>query len=183
MKRFDREARCASLLNHPNVVTIFDVGPSQGEGLPYIVLEYVDGRTFRQIVDSEGPLAFDRALELVAQVAQGLSRAHAAGIVHRDVKPANLMCTSSGVVKILDFGLAKLVQSCFAPAGESQTTAIRPNDITGAHALVGTPQYMLRSRRTPDSDVAYLMLSTATALPRVLAHLADDDRDVLFKAE
>ncbi len=142
LKRFDREARCASLLNHPNVVTIFDVGPSQGEGLPYIVMEYVDGRTFREIVDSEGPLAFDRALELVAQAAQGLSKAHAAGIVHRDLKPANLMCTSSGVVKILDFGLAKLVQSCFGPPGESQATTVRPSDITGAHALVGTPQYM-----------------------------------------
>jgi serine/threonine-protein kinase len=106
--RFEQEARAASSLNHPNIVTIHEVGKTSG--VPYIVMELVDGRTLREIVlQQEGrPLATKRLLEIAAQAADGLAKAHAAGIVHRDLKPENVMVTEDGFVKVLDFGLAKL---------------------------------------------------------------------------
>jgi serine/threonine-protein kinase len=106
--RFEQEARAASSLNHPNIVTIHEVGKTSG--VPYIVMEVVDGRTLREIVlQQDGrPLATKRLLEIGAQAADGLAKAHAAGIVHRDLKPENVMVTDDGFVKVLDFGLAKL---------------------------------------------------------------------------
>src|SRR5262245_16964874 len=115
LARFEREARTASGLNHPNIVTIYEVG--EFDGTSFIAMELVDGKTLRRLLDP-GPLSLKKLLPVAAQVASGLSRAHAAGIVHRDLKPENLMVTREGLVKILDFGLAKLME----PGPESDAT-------------------------------------------------------------
>ncbi len=105
LRRFEREARAASALNHPNIVTIYELG-KDGD-THYIAMELVEGKTLRQLLAS-GLLPMRRAIEIGAQIAEGLSKAHEAGISHRDLKPENLMVSHDGFVKILDFGLAKL---------------------------------------------------------------------------
>ena len=105
LRRFEKEARSTSALNHPNIVTIHEIGSV--EGVSYIAMERVEGSTLRELL-ADGPLPTKKVLSIAAQVAEGLAKAHAAGIVHRDLKPENLMVTPDGLVKILDFGLAKL---------------------------------------------------------------------------
>ncbi len=134
--RFEQEARSASALNHPNIVTLLDIGDS--DGVSFIAMELVEGRTLRELVGS-GPLAARKTLDLAAQLADGLAKAHGAGIVHRDLKPENVMVSKDGFVKILDFGLAKLM----APLDGSQSqllTAASPD--TAAGAVLGTVGYM-----------------------------------------
>ena len=104
--RFEREARSASALSHPNILTVYDIGSV--DSIVYIAMELVDGGTLKDLVAS-GPVPVRKLLEISTQIAEGLAAAHAAGIVHRDLKPANLMVSKNGYVKILDFGLAKLV--------------------------------------------------------------------------
>ena len=136
LSRFEKEARSASALNHPNVVTIYEVG--QAGGISYIAMELVEGQTLRELI-AAGPLPQRKVLEFGAQVAEGLAKAHASGVVHRDLKPENLMVSEDGFVKIVDFGLAKLVEpspedlSNFATAGASQT---------GRGVVLGTVAYM-----------------------------------------
>jgi len=108
LSRFEREARSASSLNHPNIVTIHDIGRS--DSVPYIAMELVEGKSLREIISS-GALSAKKLLGIAVQAADGLAKAHGAGIVHRDLKPENLVVSSDGFVKILDFGLAKLVAS------------------------------------------------------------------------
>ncbi|HEV3475123.1 MAG TPA: Stk1 family PASTA domain-containing Ser/Thr kinase [Actinomycetota bacterium] len=103
--RFRREAQAAAGLNHPNIVSVFDTG-SQGE-VHFIVMEYVEGRTLRDVIHQEGPLLPERAVEIAAAVALALAAAHEAGLVHRDVKPGNVMLTKDGEVKVMDFGIAR----------------------------------------------------------------------------
>ena len=103
--RFEKEARSASALNHPNIITIHEIG--QSDSTSYIVMELVEGKTLREILTA-GALTVPKVLEIGAQIAEGLAKAHSAGIIHRDLKPENVMITKDGFVKILDFGLAKL---------------------------------------------------------------------------
>src|SRR2546422_2021817 len=106
LERFEREARSASALNHPNIVTIFELG--EVDGTFYIAMELIEGDLLRNLLIA-GPLPLQRAIPIATQVADGLAKAHEAGVVHRDLKPENLMVSRDGFVKILDFGLAKLV--------------------------------------------------------------------------
>jgi serine/threonine protein kinase len=105
MRRFEQEARTASALNHPNIITIHEIGAVDQH--QFIVSEFVEGETLRQRIKS-GPLELETALEIAVQVASALEAAHRAGIVHRDIKPENVMLRPDGLVKVLDFGLAKL---------------------------------------------------------------------------
>jgi eukaryotic-like serine/threonine-protein kinase len=105
LDRFAKEARAASSLNHPNIVTIHEIGHAAGS--PFIVMELVQGKTLREVMRAR-TLGTRRVLDLAVQAADGLAKAHDAGIVHRDLKPENLMVTGDGLLKILDFGLAKL---------------------------------------------------------------------------
>jgi hypothetical protein len=106
LRRFEKEAQAASSLNHPNIVTIYEV--DQIDSTSFIVMELVAGKTLREVV-AERPMPLRKLLGIATQIADGLARAHSAGIVHRDLKPENVMVTKEGLVKILDFGLAKLV--------------------------------------------------------------------------
>lgn len=106
MKRFEREARAASALNHQNIITIYDIG--QDNGLHFIAAERVIGQTLRQKLAGE-PMNPREAMAIASQIAAGLAAAHEAGVVHRDIKPENVMARPDGQVKILDFGLAKLI--------------------------------------------------------------------------
>src|SRR6188474_2513737 len=106
LKRFEREARLASALDHPNICTIFDLNDI--EGVHFIAMQFVDGKNVRELVNGR-PLDLRSALSITIQVADALAAAHARGIIHRDIKAGNVMVTPSGQVKILDFGLAKLL--------------------------------------------------------------------------
>ncbi len=136
LSRFEREARAASALNHPNIVTIHDVG-REGE-TAYLAMELVEGRTLRELCVS-GPLPLRRILSIAAQIADGLAKAHAAGIVHRDLKPENVMVSKDGFVKILDFGLAKLVEP--ESGGASAMPTVTEGE-TRPGTVMGTVGYM-----------------------------------------
>ncbi len=105
-QRFLQEAQAASALDHPNICTIFEINETD-DGQLYLVMAYYEGETLKQRIE-RGPLVLDEAVDIATQVGRGLAEAHGAGIVHRDIKPANLLIATSGLVKILDFGLAKL---------------------------------------------------------------------------
>ncbi|HTK68503.1 MAG TPA: protein kinase [Candidatus Eisenbacteria bacterium] len=137
LRRFQIEARAAGQLNHPNIVIIHDLGTS--DGAPYIVSEMLEGETLRPPLE-RGPLPARRAVVLAVQIAQGLASAHAAGIVHRDLKPENLFLNKNGVLKILDFGIAKLFQSDGAAVGE-ETASVIPG-LTRTGTILGTASYM-----------------------------------------
>jgi serine/threonine protein kinase len=138
LHRLQREARAASALNHPNIVQIYDVGETpEPSGAHYVVMEYVEGETLRRRL-APGPLPIAELLELGAQLADGLAKAHRAGIVHRDLKPENLMVTPEGLLKILDFGLAKRVEPL--QGLEARETLSRYG--TQAGVLLGTIEYM-----------------------------------------
>jgi beta-lactam-binding protein with PASTA domain/predicted Ser/Thr protein kinase len=130
-ERFRREAQNAAALNHPAIVAVYDTGETRTEygPLPYIVMEYVDGRTLRDIVKTEGPLPGQRAMEIMADVCAALDFSHRHGIIHRDVKPANVMITKTGAVKVMDFGIARALHD--GQAAVTQTAAV-----------IGTAQYL-----------------------------------------
>src|SRR4030095_13417231 len=110
--RFSQEARTASSLNHPNIVTLHDI--ASDNGIDYLVMEYVPGKSLDKLITPRGlPLA--EAINYAAQIASALAAAHAAGIMHRDMKPANAIVTADSQVKVLDFGLAKLVERAPSP--------------------------------------------------------------------
>ncbi|HEV2690423.1 MAG TPA: protein kinase, partial [Bryobacteraceae bacterium] len=135
--RFIREAQAASALNHPNIVTIYEI--ANADGVEYIAMEYVRGATLRELIPPGG-LGLTDALNYVNQIAAGLAAAHAAGIVHRDIKPANIMVTKSGLVKILDFGLAQIEEQRLDESAPTGTMA--PLHLTRPGAIIGTAAYM-----------------------------------------
>ena len=139
VQRFRQEARTASATNHPNIITIFEIG--QVDDLHFIATEFVDGQTLRQRLASR-PLKLREALEIAVQTAGALTAAHEAGIVHRDIKPENVMVRRDGYVKVLDFGLAKLVEPRRTAGIADRETAIGDQFRTDPGRAIGTPRYM-----------------------------------------
>src|SRR6266404_373414 len=141
-QRFVREAKAASLLNHPNIITVHEV--ANEDGLDFIVMEFVAGKPLSHLIGRKG-LKLGDTLKYGAQIADALAAAHAAGIVHRDLKPGNIMVTESGLVKVLDFGLAKLSaqfqnRDCEGAATANTRTIVAPKTTEGS--IVGTVSYM-----------------------------------------
>ncbi|HVN78659.1 MAG TPA: protein kinase [Terriglobia bacterium] len=133
-QRFIQEARAASALNHPNIITIYDIGSDSG--IDFIAMEYVAGKMLSQLIPRKG-MQLSEALKVAIQVADALTKAHSAGIVHRDLKPGNVMVSEDGLVKVLDFGLAKLTE---VESGEGPTRTSQPQTETGT--IIGTVSYM-----------------------------------------
>jgi eukaryotic-like serine/threonine-protein kinase len=176
VRRFEQEARAAGALNHPNVVTVFDIG--EHEGLPFVVMELLEGKTLRDWL-GQAPLPTRKAIAFATQVSRGLAAAHEKGIVHRDLKPENLFITADGRVKILDFGLAKLMKTDVAPPpGERQGEETLSASLTESGVVLGTAGYMAPEQIRGDpadrrSDlfalgaIVYEMLSGASPFPGI----------------
>ncbi|HKW65888.1 MAG TPA: protein kinase [Terriglobales bacterium] len=184
LARFQQEARSASTLNHPNIVTIYELG--EAEHVHYISMEVVKGKTLRERLRS-GPIPVRETIQIAAQVAEGLANAHEIGIVHRDLKPENLMVCEGGLVKILDFGIAKLI---IGSAEQSALCTMADSPTYPGH-IVGTVEYMspeqasgrpldFRSDQFSLGVVLYEMLTSRQAFRRntaaetLVAILRDD---------
>ncbi len=137
LRRFEREAKATASLSHPNILDVHDVGTF--EGVPYLVEELLEGESLKERLEG-GALEAGEALGVAIQIARGLAAAHEKNIVHRDLKPANIFLTGEGIVKILDFGLAKLVSR--VPLGEAETLTQAPTGVTEFGRVVGTVAYM-----------------------------------------
>src|SRR5580698_2759861 len=170
LHRFEREARSVSALNHPNIVTIYEL--AKDGSAHYIAMELIEGQTLRQLLIA-GSLPIRKAIEIAAQIAEGLAKAHEAGITHRDMKPENLMVSRDGFVKILDFGLAKVA----SPVGEQHETRTLSSWQTQPGIVIGTVQYMspeqasgapldFRSDQFSFGLVLYEMVTGKRAFPR-----------------
>src|SRR6266446_3832978 len=144
MRRFVQEAKAASALNHPNIITIYEidesVGGTAGERVHFIASEFIDGETLRQRMRKE-PMKLGEVLDVAAQIASALAAAHGAGIVHRDIKPENVMLRRDGIVKVLDFGLAKLTERV-PPESVDTEAPTRAAINTEPGVLMGTAIYM-----------------------------------------
>ena len=161
LKRFEREARLASALDHPNICTIFDL--NEINGIHFIVMQYIEGRNVRQLVNGR-PLSFESALSIALQTADALSAAHARGIIHRDIKAGNVMVTPTGQVKVLDFGLAKLLDEEAA-----RTSGIHHTEITEVGVPYGTATYAAPEQARGDRvDARADIFSTGVLLYEML---------------
>ena len=138
--RFRREAQAAASLNHPNIVAVYDTGEEAVRGadgktvsVPYIVMEYVEGHTVKELISDGTPVPIPEAVEITSGVLSALQYAHAAGLVHRDIKPGNVMLTDSGKVKVMDFGIARAL-------ADSQATMTQTNAVIGTAAYLSPEQ-------------------------------------------
>src|SRR6266404_505472 len=164
LRRFQREARAASALNHPNILTIHEVG--ELDGVHFIATEFIDGQTIRELI-AAGDLSLTDVLDLVGQVASALSAAHAAGIVHRDIKPENIMRRGDGIVKVLDFGIVKLLEQTQAEL------AVNTRSQTEIGAVLGTVGYMSPEQaRGLEVDERTDIWSLGVVLYEMLTHSA-----------
>ncbi len=127
-QRFIREAQAAGILNHPAIVTVFDIGQDDSSGMSFIAMEYVEGQNLKEVLAQGRPLTFEQIGEIIAQIAEALDFAHAKGIVHRDVKPANIILLDGNRAKIMDFGIAKIASGAV--------------NLTTTGQFLGTPNYM-----------------------------------------
>lgn len=136
MHRFVQEAKAAAALNHPNIAHIYEIGES--DGTSFIAMEFIDGETLRQLL-KQGQLIVTAIIDITIQIASALAAAHEPGIIHRDIKPDNIMLTNDGLVKVLDFGLVKLTEPQSAIDTEAPTKALLHTD---AGTVMGTANYM-----------------------------------------
>jgi CheY-like chemotaxis protein/tRNA A-37 threonylcarbamoyl transferase component Bud32 len=138
-KRFEREARALAAINHPNIVTLYSL--EEWRGIRFITMEWVDGRTLSEILNVSGPFSLTDLVDIGVQAAEGLAEAHDHGLIHRDLKPQNIMITAGGRAKILDFGLAKEVESV-PPFQDASCPETLDEDLTAEGTLIGTSCYM-----------------------------------------
>ena len=169
-ERFLREAQAAGILSHPNIVTVHDVGEDSSTETSFIAMEYVEGKNLKQILSERTPFSSERVAEIVGQVAEALDYAHRRGIVHRDVKPANIIITPEGQVKITDFGIAKTEKSNLTTTGQ----------------FLGTPNYMSPEQVTGDavdgrSDLFSLGVVLYELLTRKKPFTADNLTSISYK--
>src|SRR5512132_2300603 len=185
MLRFVQEAKAAAALNHPNVAHVYEI--SEHDGLNFIAMEYVDGRTLREKIHYE-QTELRKLLKYLQQVASGLAKAHAAGIVHRDLKPDNVMITRDGYAKILDFGLAKLTERTkplsIEGTPQEAPTAVMRQPLSTPGVVMGTVGYMSPEQaqgRAVDhrSDIFSFGCILYEAASRRKPFLADSDVDVM----
>ena len=142
LERFKREAQSAGTLQHPNIVTIYDLG--EADGLPYIAMEFVEGESLQSIITRRAPIPLAAKLKLVQQFCEGLAHAHKYGFVHRDVKPANILVTSDGNVKVVDFGIVHLDSANITKPGRSWAPFTMPRR---SRSMTGTSIAGLTSGR------------------------------------
>ena len=164
-RRFVREARLAARLSHPNVVSVYDAG--EDDGRPYIVMEYVDGENLAELLSRCGRIPPDEARGLALQAAHGLAHAHNAGLVHRDVKPQNLILRGDGTLKVADFGIARA----------AETTALTQAGTVLGTAAYLSPEQALGEEVTPATDVYSLgavLYELLTGQPPFQAETLDD---------
>src|SRR5262252_9186413 len=161
LKRFEREAQLASALDHPNICTIFDM--DEADGLHYIAMQYIEGKNVRQLCNGR-PLELESALRIGIQVADALAAAHSRGIIHRDIKSGNVMVTDGGQVKILDFGLAKLLDE-----NEATSSGIHQTELTEVGVPYGTATYAAPEQARGDRvDARADIFSTGVLLYEML---------------
>lgn len=167
-RRFYQEAKAAGRLKHANIVTVYDV--VEIEGIPYIVMEFLEGRTLAELIGTQGALDSRQAVDLVVQICKGLDYAHGSGVVHRDIKPGNIMVGPDGVAKVSDFGIARIVGS----------------SVTRTGVVVGTPAYMSPEQlkgRVPDgrSDLFSVGVVLYESLTGVNPFQSDDLTTTLYQ--
>ncbi|HUT88652.1 MAG TPA: bifunctional serine/threonine-protein kinase/formylglycine-generating enzyme family protein [Thermoguttaceae bacterium] len=175
VKRFEREVRAAARLMHPNIVTAYDAG--EQEGIHYLVMEYVNGMDLAAILAEQGPLAVAQAIDYTAQAAKGLAYAHSEGIVHRDIKPGNLLVDEKGTVKILDMGLARM-----ASAG-GRVGSEESESLTTSGQVMGTCDYMApeQAEDTHRADHRADVYSLGCTLYRLLTARKPYEGDTMIK--
>jgi eukaryotic-like serine/threonine-protein kinase len=170
VERFRREARSAASLSHPNIVPVYDRGDTE-DGSSYIAMEYVPGGTLKERLDERGPIEPDRALAATAQVAEALGAAHAKGVIHRDIKPQNILLTETGHLKVADFGIARAA---------SAATISATNAVFGTAGYL-SPEQALGEPATPKSDLYSLGVVLYEMLTGAVPYRADNPVAVCMK--
>jgi eukaryotic-like serine/threonine-protein kinase len=165
-RHFVREAKAASALNHPNIITIYDI--DEAESICFIAMEYVAGRTLQEMIDGEG-VTLEQSLEYGIQISEALAKAHQEGIIHRDLKPSNVMVTGANLVKVLDFGLAKLTRRTAFPGNDEEITQSM-DTLSGGDSIWGTLPYMSPEQvRGQEQDLRTDIFSLGSMIYKMVA--------------